>query len=149
MFIAVSSLTNFCIIRQFFHIILITAIFFLSACDTINSHYPTAGDARKSEEFKRQRLPKILPDSAFDITESYNFDLNISNGSFRFAARDSESFRAHLTWDPLSTAQGLDEELAKLQRNGYIFYTFEKFSIAVNWKTYHAVFWHIFPVEYS
>ncbi|MCC3460653.1 MAG: hypothetical protein JGK26_13085 [Microcoleus sp. PH2017_27_LUM_O_A] len=106
-------------------------------------------DVRKTEKFKRQRLPKILPDSAFDITESYNYDLNISSGSFRFAASDSESFRANLKWDPLSTAQGLDEEFAKLQRNGYIFYTFEHFSIAVNWQTYRAQFWHPFPTDNS
>ncbi|MCC3406642.1 MAG: hypothetical protein JGK17_13825 [Microcoleus sp. PH2017_10_PVI_O_A] len=135
--------------RQFFHIILITAIFFLSACDTINSHYPTIADVRKSDEFKRQRLPKILPDSAFDITESYDLDLNMGSGSFRFAARDSDSFRTHLKWHPLSTAQGLGEERTKLQRNGYIFYTFEKFLIAVNWQTYHAQFWHPFPTDNS
>ncbi|MCC3406640.1 MAG: hypothetical protein JGK17_13815 [Microcoleus sp. PH2017_10_PVI_O_A] len=135
--------------RQFFHIILITAIFFISACDTVNSRYPTAIEARKGKEFKLGHLPKILPDSAFDINESYDLDLNIGSGSFRFAARDSESFRARLKWDPLSTAQGLDEELAKLQRNGYIFYTFEHFSISVNWKTYHALFWHPFPADNS
>ncbi|MGL5059726.1 MAG: hypothetical protein ACRC62_07060 [Microcoleus sp.] len=124
--------------------IAIATIFLLAACDTVSSRYPTAIEARKSQEFNRGRLPKILPDSAFDIQETYDLDLNLGNGSFRFAARDSESLRARLKWHPLSTAQGVGEEYTKLQRDGYIFYTFENFFIAVNWKSYHARFWHPF-----
>ncbi|NJK74002.1 MAG: hypothetical protein HC849_29095 [Oscillatoriales cyanobacterium RU_3_3] len=130
--------------RQLFYAISIATIFLLAACDTVSSRYSTAIEARKSQEFNRGRLPKILPDSAFDIQETYDLDLNLGNGSFRFAARDSESLRTYLKWHPLSTAQGLSEEDTKLQRDGYVFYTFETFFIAVNWETYHARFWHPF-----
>jgi len=121
---------------------LVASVFFLTACDdTVRASYPTAEAARADGAIRRGLLPASLPDSAFEIASSHDVDTNTGGGSFRFAARDADSFRARL--HPLSAAQlqSLAGGHARLQRDGWTFYTAPGFWLAVNWQTCHVQFW--------
>jgi len=128
--------------RHLLHVCLPAGAFFLTACyDTQRASYATAAAARADGAIQRGWLPDSLPDSAFDIAESHDLDTNTGGGSFRFEARDADSFRAQ--FQPLSAAQlqSLASNRTKLQRDGYTFHAAPGFWLAVNWQTRHVQFW--------
>ena len=122
------------------HVSLAAGVLFLTACDeTQRASYATAAAARIDGAIQRGWLPTSLPDSAYDIAESHDLDTNTGGGSFRFDARDADSFRAQLQSLSAAEVQSLDR--AKLQRGGYTYHVAPGFWLAVNWKTHHVQFW--------
>ena len=113
---------------------------FFAACDeSMHATYATAAAARADGGVDRGWLPDQLPDSAVSITESHDLDTNTGEGSFRFGAADSDSFRAKLQSATPADLQRFSDP-NKLQRNGYSFYAVPEFVLAVNWQTRHAIF---------
>jgi hypothetical protein len=108
--------------------------------DNMSVHYATSAEARADDAFGRGWLPEVLPDSAFDIAERHNLDTSTGHGTFRFAARDVEAFRARLQ-QPAGTAEIASVDGAELLSNGYSFHVFEDVILAVNWQTQRAEFW--------
>ncbi len=107
--------------------------------DNLSVHYATSAEACADGAFGRGWLPPVLPDSAFDIDERHNLDTNRGHGTFRFAEKDVGTFRARL--QPAGTAEIPNIDGAELLSNGYSFYAFEDFTLAINWRTQHAEFW--------
>lgn len=60
--------------------------------ETVTSHYETLDAARKDHLFDRGWLPDLLPSSSINIRTSNDLDINISEGSFHFAAADYAGF---------------------------------------------------------
>lgn len=120
-------------------VFLAAAVMLVVFDDNMSVHYATSADARADTAFGHGWLPRVLPDSAFDIAERHNLDTNRGHGTFRFAAKDVESFRASLR--PAGTAEVLRVDGAELLSNGYSFHVFEDFILAVNWQTQQVEFW--------
>ena len=63
--------------------------FLLGACsDVVSRSYATKAEAAADSLFNKGWFPDLVPDSATNIRVENDLDLNISSGSFRFAARD-------------------------------------------------------------
>jgi hypothetical protein len=69
---------------------IILAIFVLTSCgsDVVTTRFATVEDARSKGAFERRWLPPVLPDSARNIIETNNLDVNIGDGSFEFSPSD-------------------------------------------------------------
>jgi hypothetical protein len=118
------------------------ALLFASCEEVMRARYPTAAAAQADGAIERGWLPPSLPASAYDIAESHDLDTNTGRGSFRFDARDTDSFRAKLERLSSTTPpSGASYDHARLRDKGYTFYSEPGFYIAVNWKTHHAQFW--------
>lgn len=125
------------------HSIALSGALFLVGCsDVVNQAYPTLAAAKADGAIERGWLPGILPASSVQIEEEHNLDTNIGHGKFAFAQTDAEQFRQQLV--PMKT----DEQFRRvkvqrqdLERQGYSFYVFEDFYLAVNWQKLHGQFW--------
>jgi hypothetical protein len=107
--------------------------------DDLSVHYATSAEARADDAFGRGWLPRVLPDSAFDIDERHNLDTNRGHGTFRFTEKDAGTFRTRLR--PAGAAEIANIDGAERLGNGYSFYAFEDFILAINWRTQRAEFW--------
>ena len=89
--------------------------------DVDTDRYATLREARADRLFMRGWLPDILPPSARKIRTSNDFDLNASEGEFRFASTDYRAFASRLR--PYSSLpgrwSGFDGYVKKMQRRGY------------------------------
>ncbi|MFC0682551.1 hypothetical protein ACFFGH_32370 [Lysobacter korlensis] len=125
--------------RRLLTITLIVAVAaLLGGCNDISSSHATRADA--VDIIDRGWVPAVLPDSSTNIRETHNLDLNVGHGTFMFGATDAASFRAKLT--PARAPRTRDiEARASLEKSGYVFYSYEDFEIAVNWKHRKGKFW--------
>jgi hypothetical protein len=117
-------------------------VVFASLCgcfsDVISSSHSTRAPA--IETIRRGWVPAAIPVSATDIRESHNLDTNAGHGTFVFGASDAQSFKASLV--PISGDRPSRARSRKaLEMSGYVFYTYEDFDIAVNWKERKGQFW--------
>lgn len=106
---------------------------FTAVDSTMHARYATAREAREDGAITRGWLPKELPASAFDISESHDLDSNTGGGTFSFAEGEVESFRTALR---PATAEELVRfsALGKLRRDGYEVYTVPGFALGVHWQ---------------
>ena len=58
----------------------------------VTTHFETVQEARSKGAFERGWLPPMLPESARNITETNDLDVNMGTGSFQFSASDYASF---------------------------------------------------------
>ena len=119
----------------------ICAVFLLAGCsDVVESSHPTIADAK--QDIQRGWITTILPASTVQIRESHNLDTNIGHGTFTFSASDVEQFRDSLT--PLPTdvmIQRVSIPRDQMERDGYTFYRYEDFYLAVDWSRRRGEFW--------
>jgi hypothetical protein len=115
----------------------------VSGCsDTVTAKYSDYLSAKTNKAFVTGWVPKILPRSSRQIEESHNLDTNIGQGTFSFSTFDSKTFEKQLT--PVSSNEsfrGLQIESSTLEQNGYSFYKFEDFYLAINWRRSNGRFW--------
>ena len=113
----------------------------LSACDgdVQSSSHDTRTEA--IDYIERGWIPSVLPESATGIHEWHNVDTNNGHGTFSFAADDSRSFKEDLT--SISSGRKLpsNASYSALESQGYVFYIYEDFEIAVKWKDRKGQFW--------
>lgn len=106
--------------------------------DVLSSSHATRAEA--ADTIGRGWIPAVLPESATDIRESHNLDTNVGHGTFAFGAGDSHSFRAALV--PVAANHPVRKGAREaLEKSGYVFYSYEDFDIAVNWKDRKGQFW--------
>jgi hypothetical protein len=118
--------------------------FSLAACDgdTQHARYPSISEAKRDHAIERGWLPSVLPESATDIVEFHDLDVNIGSGTFTFSSTDAEQFRSQLR--PMQLKEGFRRvaiDRPHYERQGFTFYVFEDFYLAVNWQIYKAHFW--------
>ena len=106
--------------------------------DILSSSHSTRADA--TDTIHRGWIPAVLPESATDIRESHNLDTNVGHGTFAFGAVDAASFKAKLVLVPASRSVRTKSRAA-LEKSGYVFYRYEDFDIAVNWRDRKGQFW--------
>lgn len=112
--------------------------------EKITSHYTTRTAA--TADIQKGWIPSVLPASATYIRETHNLDLNTGNGTFDFAAADAAIFKDRLT--PLSAAQVAQDPhipRKRLRSEGYAFYQYNDFYLAVNWQRREGEFWLHYP----
>jgi hypothetical protein len=120
--------------------VLIVVVASLCGCfsDVLSSSHPTRAAA--DETIRHGWIPAAIPLSSTDIRESHNLDTNSGHGTFSFGASDAQSFRASLV--PISHDQPSRTKSRKaLEMSGYVFYRYEDFDIAVDWKDRKGQFW--------
>lgn len=113
---------------------------FCGCSDIVRSEFPTWASA--SEIVANCWIPKILPESTTEIQEWHDLDLNIGGGTFRFSARDANSFQEALR--PYSNGDGATPvSRTTYEDRGYAFYSTEFFHIAIDWNRQIGEFWLI------
>lgn len=75
---------------------LFVCLFVASCYDTVTSTYPDMASARADRLFERGWLPDVLPESTTNIRTSNDLDINISEGEFTLAPKDTPVFQAKL-----------------------------------------------------
>jgi hypothetical protein len=125
------------------HVLIASIALVFSGCDEEQrAHYRTIADARNDGAIERGWLPASLPESAFDITEAHDLDTNTGDGTFGFAAPDTAAFKARLRPLPSDYRfRRISIDRGRHERDGFVFYAFEDFYIAVNWTTHEVRFW--------
>ncbi len=63
---------------------------------TINK-YNNIEAVKENTAIQQGWIPAILPDSAYDISETHNLDKNTLFGSFSYKEKDEAGFMVHLT----------------------------------------------------
>ena len=113
----------------------------LAGCtDVVESNYATITEAKPDME--RGWIPTILPPSTVQIRETHNLDTNIGHGTFSFGALDADQFYSALTALPVGEViPKFTISRAKMEREGYSFYSHEGFYLAVDWKRRRGEFW--------
>lgn len=110
--------------------------------DFIASRYATAAHVRRDEAIERGWIPVVLPESATDISESHDLDLNTGSGTFSFSLAEAAAFRTELRpLPPTVPFRRIIIDRADYERQGFNFYSFEDFYLAVNWRTGKVHFW--------
>src|ERR1051326_1973240 len=113
------------------HTLLITLLSLsLASCnrDTKRNHYSTLDGAKVDGAIQRGWIPAILPQSARDIREEHDLDLNVGSGSFEFNTNDLSVFVSRLTPATSGTFRGqnLNQEAQVLGKSGYSLYRYEE-----------------------
>jgi len=84
--------------------ILFSAIFYFILTqyfgDVQINKYDSKAVVQQEQAIERGWVPGIIPDSAFEITETHNLDTNILVGSFKYKEEDEAKFMEVLTTVP-------------------------------------------------
>ena len=84
--------------------ILFSAIFYFTLTqyfgDVQINKYDSKAVVQQEQAIERGWVPGIIPDSAFEITETHNLDTNILVGSFKYKEEDEAKFMEVLTTVP-------------------------------------------------
>ena len=84
--------------------ILFSAIFYFTLTqyfgDVQINKYDSKAVVQEEQAIERGWIPGIIPDSAFEITETHNLDTNILVGSFKYKEEDEAKFMEVLTTVP-------------------------------------------------
>jgi hypothetical protein len=127
--------------RVFSVTLLACASILLAGCgDTVESSYPTLAAAK--QDIERGWIPSVLPTSTVQIRESHDLDTNIGHGAFAFGAEGAEQFKAALT--PLAAGTQIRRvqiPRERMEHDGYSFYSFGDFYLAVDWSSRRGEFW--------
>jgi hypothetical protein len=75
----------------------LSAIFAISCSDVVTTRFSTLADAKAQRAFERGWLPPMLPESAKNIEEKNNLDLNTGNGSFEYTLSERADYIERLT----------------------------------------------------
>lgn len=59
--------------------------------------YPSMDEVREDTAIQKGWIPTIIPDSAYDISETHDLDTNTLFGSFFYKEKDETGFMDHLT----------------------------------------------------
>ncbi|MBN9693605.1 MAG: hypothetical protein J0M24_25445 [Verrucomicrobia bacterium] len=121
--------------------LLVASTVLLTGCDeTMRMNYPSAAAARADGAVQRGWLPGALPDSATNISEAHDLDINTGGGSFLFGATDVDSFRAQLRPASDELVNQHFRHANRLRGQGYHFYAVSQFVLAVDWQTRSVYF---------
>ena len=121
--------------------LLVASTVLLTACDeTMRMNYATAAAARADGAVQRGWLPEELPDSATNISEAHDLDINTGGGSFQFSAADVDSFRAKLRPASDELVNQHFRHADRLRDQDYRFYAVSQFVLAVDWQTRSVYF---------
>ncbi len=101
-------------------VVAIVALMLASCGDEVTEYYATKRAATDGNVVARGWLPLIIPESSFEIHMSNDLDLNVSDGSFKFAPEDWPAFSARLTaGTPAAPFAKWEATLAKYRADGY------------------------------
>lgn len=78
-------------------VVLLFFIWFLLEFDTQKNAYTNKNEVLNDKAIVRGWVPRILPDSAYEIQEKHNIDTNQINGSFKYLEKDEKIFLSNLT----------------------------------------------------
>lgn len=109
----------------------------LAGCDTARSSFGTRSDAE--EIIRKGWLPESMPESATNIWESHDLDLNIGHGEFRFSSSDAPKFKNELV--PAEKPSSCWTPWEELKEGGREWYRDGDFFLAVNWVDSDVKFW--------
>jgi len=109
----------------------------LAGCGEISSSFDSRAEAELI--IRKGWLPPAMPESATEIWESHNLDLNIGRGGFQFGHEDSEKFRAVL-W-PNSKSSKCTIPWSEMERDKREWFRYSEFHLAVDWKNSDVKFW--------
>ena len=109
----------------------------LAACDTVSSSFGSRSDAE--EIIRKGWLPESMPESASDIWETHDLDLNIGHGEFSFAASDALTFKSRLV--PAEEPSRCRIPWEELEGESREWYREGDFFLAVNWTDNDVKFW--------
>lgn len=113
-------------------------LIWMAGCYTMSSQFATRKEAE--EIIRKGLLPASLPESAYDIRESHDLDLNTGAGSFRFATKDAESFKNKLT--PIAKMESITGSQQTMSRSMAVqFYQDGDFRLAIDWQQGEGKFW--------
>ncbi len=91
----------------------------LAGCrDTVTTRFATLEDAKARHAFDRGWLPPVLPNSATNIVERNNLDLNTGTGSFEYVLSERASYIERLKQLGTSLKVEKDSEIATLVTEG-------------------------------
>lgn len=86
------------IFKKSMGLLLIAVVLLLLSCtETMKTSYETRNEARMDGAIERGWIPRIIPESAYDISEIHNLDNNQVTGEFYYAEVDENHFLSHLT----------------------------------------------------
>ena len=124
---------------------LIALFALIAACtnDVIGSSHASLASA--APDIERGWIPPILPVSAVDIRETHNIDTNVGHGTFSFGPAGAAQFKTALS--PLPAGQALlrpNVPRQEFERQGYAFYRYSYFDIAVDWQAGRGQFWLVY-----
>ena len=111
---------------------------FLTGCDDQSSSF----DSRQAAEeiIEKGWLPPSMPESASEIWETHNLDINKGRGEFVFDAKDAPAFRRALRAIPTAPRR-CNVPWAEMIREGREWYIEEDFFLAIDWKESDVKFW--------
>ncbi len=112
----------------------------MGSTSDIESRHATLTAAQR--DIERGWIPRFLPASTVHIHETHDLDRNTGHGTFAFGAADAAAFRAALTELPSGEIiHSIDLPLARLKREGYLFYRQANFYLAIGWPRQRGGFW--------
>lgn len=122
-------------------VILLLLILALPACfsDQMSSSHNSRADALG--DIERGWIPSVLPESTTIVRETHNLDTNVGHGTFEIDAAGSGALKKVLLPLPSELEIGGTPSRSDLEKNGYAFYSWEDFVIAVNWQEHQGHFW--------
>jgi hypothetical protein len=116
------------------------SLLLVGCADVVKSNHATLADAK--QDIERGWIPPILPASAVQIREWHDLDTNIGHGSFMFGHEGAEDFRSVLIpLPPSEPTRRVRLPREKMEREGYSFYSYGDFYIAVDWNRRRGEFW--------
>lgn len=122
------------------HPLALMLLAFLGGCagDVVVTDYSQRSEA--ADAIARGWIPAALPASATGIRESHYTIGDVRHGTFGFDGRDSASFLSALT--PTTVGNPVRASLREnMESLGYVYYSYENFEIAVDWKNRRGDFW--------
>lgn len=121
--------------------ILAALVLAVSACTDGKITSSHSARAAAVSDIEHGWIPSVLPKSATDINETHDVYTNVGHGTFVFESIDADSFKAALV--SLPPDQEIDGKPTRLdlEKNGYLFYSWEHFVVAVNWQKHQGEFW--------
>lgn len=78
------------------HFFLIIALALAGCSDVVTTRFVSLDEAQRKHAFERGWLPPILPNSAKNILEENNLDLNTGSGSFQYDLSERMDFTNRL-----------------------------------------------------
>ena len=84
-------------------LLFILAVYYLLTSylsDVQVNKYSDRETVKKNQAIERGWVPAILPESAYDISETHDLDTNALFGSFQYKEKDEESLLKNMTASP-------------------------------------------------
>ena len=114
-----SSVAEFVVRRSMRCVLpMLTALALTGCSDVVTTRFPTLADAKSQRAFERGWLAPTLPDSAKNIVENNNLDVNTGTGSFEYDLSERITYLARLGRSGASSRVEHDADIVTVTTNG-------------------------------